>query len=54
MFSAVAETLNRISSKGLLGGNMGPAHGVLLKEIDGLLLPPGIAYTLLTDHLITG
>ena len=24
------------------------------KEIDGLLLPPGIAYTLLTDHLITG
>ena len=24
------------------------------KEIDGLLVPPGTAYTLLTDHLITG
>ena len=24
------------------------------KEIDGLLVPPGKAYTLLTDHLITG
>ena len=23
------------------------------KEIDGLLVPPGKAYTLLTDHLIT-
>ena len=23
------------------------------KDIDGLLLPPGKAYTLLTDHLIT-
>ena len=23
-------------------------------EIDGLLMPPGKAYTLLTDHLITG
>ena len=24
------------------------------KEIDGLLVPPGKAYTLLTDHVITG
>ena len=24
------------------------------KKIDGLLVPPGKAYTLLTDHLITG
>ena len=24
------------------------------KEIDGLLVPPGKAYTLVTDHLITG
>ena len=24
------------------------------KEIDGLLVPPGKAYLLLTDHLITG
>ena len=24
------------------------------KEIDGLLVPPGKAYTLLTGHLITG
>ena len=24
------------------------------KEIDGLLVYPGKAYTLLTDHLITG
>ena len=24
------------------------------REIDGLLEPPGKAYTLLTDHLITG
>ena len=24
------------------------------KEIDGLLVPPDKAYTLLTDHLITG
>ena len=24
------------------------------KEIDELLVPPGKAYTLLTDHLITG
>ena len=24
------------------------------KEIDGLQVPPGNAYTLLTDHLITG
>ena len=24
------------------------------KEIDGLLVPKGKAYTLLTDHLITG
>ena len=24
------------------------------KEIDGLLVPPGKAYTLLTDRLITG
>ena len=24
------------------------------KEIDGLLVPPGKAYTLLTDNLITG
>ena len=24
------------------------------KEIDGLLVPPGKAYSLLTDHLITG
>ena len=24
------------------------------REIGGLLVPPGKAYTLLTDHLITG
>ena len=24
------------------------------KEIDGLLVPPGKAFTLLTNHLITG
>ena len=24
------------------------------KEIDGLIVPPGKAYTQLTDHLITG
>ena len=24
------------------------------KEIDGLLVPPGKAYSLKTDHLITG
>ena len=30
-----------------------PAHWVL-REIDGLLVPPGKASKLLTDHLITG
>ena len=30
-------------------------HGTLgPKEIDGLLVPPGKAYTLLNDQLITG
>ena len=33
---------------------MGPRKGFGPKEIDGLLLPPGKDYTLLTDHLITG
>ena len=37
----------------LTGGNMGPAHRGL-GEIDGLLVPPGKASNLLTDHLITG
>ena len=32
---------------------MGP-HPLGPKEIDGLLVPPGKAYTLLIDHLITG
>ena len=32
---------------------MGP-HTLGPKEIDGLLVPPGKAYTLLTDHLNTG
>ena len=32
----------------------GPPPGVCGKIIDGLLLPSGKAYTLLTDHLITG
>ena len=29
-------------------------HPLGNKEIDGLLVPQGKAYTLLTDHLITG
>ena len=29
-------------------------HAVGPKEIDGLLVSPGKAYTLLTDYLITG
>ena len=29
-------------------------HPLESKEIDGLLVLPGTAYTLLTDHLITG
>ena len=29
-------------------------HPLGAKEIDGLLVHPGKAYTLLTDHLITG
>ena len=33
--------------------DIGPAH-FGHKEIDGLLVPLGKAYTLLTDHLITG
>ena len=33
--------------------NMGP-HSTGPKEIDGLLVPPGKDYTLLTDHLSTG
>ena len=32
---------------------MSPVHWGL-KKIDGLFVPPGKAYTLLTDHLITG
>ena len=32
---------------------MGPAHWGP-NEIDGLLVPPGTAYTLPTNHLITG
>ena len=27
---------------------------LVLKEIDGLLVPPGKAYTMLTGYLITG
>ena len=38
---------------GWSGGNMGPAHWGL-EEMDGLLVPPGKASKLLTDHLITG
>ena len=34
-------------------GDMG-THPLGAKEIDGLLVHPGKAYTLLTDHLITG
>ena len=30
------------------------AHSFGPEEIDGLLVPPGKASTLLTDHLITG
>ena len=37
----------------VVGGNMEPAH-CDLGEIDGLLVPPGKASKLLTDHLITG
>ena len=33
--------------------NMGP-RPLGPKEIDGLLVPPGKACSLLTDHLITG
>ena len=36
----------------VVGGNMAPAHWGL-GEIDGLLVAPGKASTLLTDHLIT-
>ena len=35
-------------------GIWAPAHWGLLEEIDGLLVPPRKASTLLTDHLITG
>ena len=39
--------------QGWSDGNMDPAHwGV--GEIDALLVPPGTAFKLLTDHLITG
>ena len=31
-----------------------PANWGLNREIDVLIVPPGKAYTLLTDHLITG
>ena len=42
-----------ISKKQILPSNMGlPPIGS--KEIDRLLVPPGKASTLLTDHLITG
>ena len=34
-------------------GIWAPAHWGL-GEIDGLLVPPGKAFNLLTDHLITG
>ena len=40
-------------TKGWLGGNMGPCP-LGPKEIDGLLVPPGKAHTLLTDCLVTG
>ena len=42
-----------VSSQGWLGGNMG-LRPLGHKEIDGLLVPPGKAYTPLTGHLITG
>ena len=38
--------------KGWSGGNMG-VRPLGPKEIDGLLVPPGKANTLLADHLIT-
>ena len=38
--------------QGWLGENMGP-RPFGSKEIDGLLVPPGKASTLLTDHRIT-
>ena len=38
--------------KGRLGGNMAPAHWGL--KIDGLLVPPDKACSLLTGHLSTG
>ena len=40
-------------NRGWFSGNMCP-RPLGPKEIDGLLVPPGKAYTLLTDHLITG
>ena len=39
--------------QGLSSGNVGP-RPLGPEVIDGLLVPPGKAYTLLTDHLITG
>ena len=37
----------------VIGGNKG-SHLLGPKEIDGVRVPPGKAYTLLTHHLITG
>ena len=38
----------------LLLGDLFRPHTLGPKEIDGLLVPSGKAYTLLADHLITG
>ena len=56
MFLALAETLKLISLSRIpqkVGREYGPRSSGP-SEIDGLILPPGIAYTLLTDRLITG
>ena len=46
---SIVSNLFHIDHEVCLGSNMGPSP-LGLKEIDGLLVPPGKAYSLLTAH----
>ena len=52
-FGYVCIVANSTTQSGRGGGNMG-SRPLGPKEIDGLLVSPGKACSLLTDHLITG